>query len=114
MKYPKHEYIRSKQLLENARKIPCQGCGADDGTVVAAHCNWGHGKGRGIKADDNMIASLCFACHSEIDQGSKMSKPERMALWFDAHCMTVQVLTIQGLWPKDVPYPKGFFTGEDK
>lgn len=43
-----------------------------------------------------------------------MSKPERMALWFDAHCMTVQVLTIYGLWPEDVPYPKGFFTGEDK
>ena len=114
MRFPKHQYVRSKELLENARKIPCQCCGADDGTVVAAHTNWGSGKGRGIKADDNMIASLCFVCHSELDQGSKRSKAERMALWFDAHCMTVQVLTIQGLWPKDVPYPKGFFTGEDK
>jgi hypothetical protein len=51
--FPKHNYIRSKKLLENARKIPCQHCLADDGTVVAAHTNWGGGKGRGIKADDN-------------------------------------------------------------
>ena len=58
MKYPKHQYVRSKALLEAAREIPCQWCGADDGTVVAAHTNWGAGKGRSNKADDNMIASL--------------------------------------------------------
>lgn len=108
MKYPKHQYVRSKALLEAARQIPCQCCGADDGTIVAAHTNWGEGKGRGIKADDNMIASLCFACHNELDQGSKLSKEERMAMWFDAHYLTVHLLCIQGLWPKDVSLPKGF------
>ena len=108
MKYPKHKYIRSKKLLEAARQIPCQCCGADDGTVVAAHTNWGGGKGRGIKADDNMIASLCHSCHMNLDQGTTMSKTERMVIWFDAHFLTVHALKIHGLWPDDVPLPKGF------
>ena len=79
MMFPKHNYIRSKKLLENARQIPCQWCGADDGTIVAAHTNWGGGKGRGIKADDNLIASLCYSCHGELDQGAMMTKGERKA-----------------------------------
>lgn len=107
MMFPKHDYVRSKELLRNAREIPCQHCGADDGTVVAAHTNWGHGKGRGIKADDNMIASLCFHCHSQIDQGSGLSKEERKKIWGDAHDKTVEKLSKLGLWPKDVPKPKG-------
>ena len=64
--------------------------------------------GRGIKADDNLIASLCFQCHSMIDQGSSLSKAERMAIWFDAHYLTVHILRMRGLWPEDVPLPKGF------
>ena len=108
MMYPKHEYVRSKELLKNAREIPCQHCGADDGTVVAAHTNWGGGKGRGIKASDNMIASLCFECHSHLDQGTSRTKLERMAMWFDAHYLTVHKLNASGLWPKNVPLPKGF------
>ena len=107
MMFPKHNYVRSKKLLENARLIPCQHCLADDGTVVAAHTNWGSGKGRSIKADDNMIASLCFQCHSLLDQGSKMTKAERMEMWADAHRLTVTILTMRGLWPDDVPLPKG-------
>lgn len=105
MKFPKHQYIRSKELLEAARKIPCQWCGADDGTIVAAHTNWGHGKGRGIKADDNMIASLCFPCHTELDQGKMMTKMERIGMWRTAHERTVEKLVAQGLWPEDVPIP---------
>ena len=103
--FPKHNYVRSKKLLENARKIPCQHCGADDGTVVAAHTNWGGGKGRGIKADDNLIASLCFNCHNQLDQGTTMTKAQRMVMWFDAHYLTVNALHILGLWPDDVPNP---------
>jgi hypothetical protein len=80
----------------------------DDGTVIAAHTNWGSGKGRGIKADDNMIASLCFNCHSKLDQGNKMNKVERMAMWFNAQYLTVHILRLRGLWPDDVPLPKGF------
>jgi len=109
MMFPKHAYIRSKKLLENARMIPCQSCGTDDGTVVAAHTNWGGGKGRGIKADDNLIASLCFHYHSQLDQGSKLSKAERIALWSNAHFFTVKVLQVEGLWPENVPLPTGFY-----
>lgn len=105
MMFPKHNYVRSKRLLEVARYIPCQHCGADDGTVVAAHTNWGGGKGRGIKADDNLIASLCFTCHSKLDQGANMTKAERMEMWENAHRMTVHTLLSLGYWPKDVPNP---------
>ena len=108
MKFPKHEYIRSKKLLEAARQIPCQHCGADDGTVVAAHTNWGGGKGRGIKADDNLIASLCFNCHADLDQGSNLSRDERKTIWERAHLKTVYRLMLNNLWPDDVPLPKGF------
>lgn len=108
LKFPKHDYVRSKKLLEAAREIPCQHCGADDGTVVAAHTNWGGGKGRGIKADDNLIASLCFHCHSQLDQGSSMSRLDRHIMWEMAHERTVSKLTKLGLWPDEVPLPKGF------
>jgi len=111
MKYPKHNYIRSITLLRNARKISCQHCGADDGTVVAAHTNFGGGKGRSIKADDNLIASLCFDCHTELDQGKNLTKEERHAMWLKAHINTVHKLTRLGLWPKDVPI-SAYLAGE--
>lgn len=106
MRFPKHNYVRSKTLLRNAREIPCQHCGADDGTVVAAHTNHGGGKGRSIKADDNLIASLCFRCHSALDQGATMSKAERQEMWEAAHKKTVAKLTQLGLWPAYVPIPE--------
>ena len=70
---------RNKQILEIVRQFPCQNCEIQDGTVVAAHSNQlRDGKGKGIKAHDYRIASLCFKCHSELDQGTKMSKSERL------------------------------------
>lgn len=105
MKFPKHAYVRSAALLKAAREIPCQHCGTDDGTVVAAHTNWQGGKGRGIKADDNLIASLCFKCHSAIDQGAHLSKNERQNIWFAAHNKTVALLQRRELWPAEVPIP---------
>jgi hypothetical protein len=107
MRFPKHQYIRSSDLLRNAREIPCQHCGADDGTVVAAHTNWQGGKGRGIRADDNLISSLCYSCHMEIDQGGKLDKAERQKIWLAAHLKTVRKLQAYGLWPVDVPLPEG-------
>ena len=88
------------------REIPCQHCGTDDGTVCGAHSNLSkHGKGRGIKASDAFAASLCFACHMELDQGSKMTREEREQMWQAAHEKTVKKLIELGLWPKDVPNP---------
>lgn len=84
---------RNRKLLDLARELPCQHCGVSDGTVVAAHSNQlRDGKGRGLKAHDYRIASLCFTCHAELDQGSKMSKQERIEMWEEAHRKTIGLL----------------------
>ena len=73
---PKHNYVRSKKLLQLVAGLDCQCCGSGQ-MVQAAHTNWGGGKGRGIKADDNLVAALCQSCHYEIDQGKRMTLDER-------------------------------------
>jgi len=81
---------RNKKLLEIVREAPCMQCGAKDGTVVAAHSNQlRDGKGKGIKAHDYRIAALCFQCHYELDQGSKLDKQERRDIWDEAHRATI-------------------------
>jgi ribosomal protein S27AE len=81
---------RNKKLLEVVRESPCQNCGSQDGTVVAAHSNsLADGKGRGLKASDVKIAALCFRCHTELDQGAKLSRQERRDMWVDAHIKTI-------------------------
>ena len=87
--YQKGMY-RNRSLLDSVRNSPCQNCGAEDGTVVAAHSNQLiDGKGRGLKAHDYRIAALCYACHMALDQGSKMSKEERLNMWEAAHRRTI-------------------------
>lgn len=104
---PKFTYTRSKALLVACREIPCQNCGVADGTVVAAHSNQSrHGKGKSIKASDEYVASLCHKCHTELDQGSHMTKGERVAMWENAHRNTVKKLVRLGLWPFNVPIPE--------
>jgi hypothetical protein len=81
---------RNRKLLEILRKSPCQQCGREDGTVVAAHSNQlRDGKGRGIKADDFRVAALCYSCHMELDQGKSLSKAERVETWEEAHRKTI-------------------------
>ena len=81
---------RDRKLLDVIRESPCQACGRADGTIVAAHSNQlRDGKGRGIKAHDYRIAALCHTCHSEIDQGAKLSKAERVEAWEEAHRRTI-------------------------
>jgi predicted Fe-S protein YdhL (DUF1289 family) len=104
MQYLKHQYVRSQKLLKLVAGLACQNCGIDNG-VQAAHTNWGGGKGRGIKADDNLVAALCLKCHYEIDQGAHLSKDERQELWQKAHQRTVDELVNNNQWPKDVPIP---------
>jgi hypothetical protein len=88
---------RNKHLLEIVRRFPCQHCGTIDGTVVAAHSNQlRDGKGRGIKSSDYRIASLCFTCHTEIDQGATLSKTERVERWEEAHRKTIALLFESG------------------
>ena len=81
---------RNRKLLDAVRESPCQLCGAMDGTVVAAHSNQlRDGKGRSIKAHDYRIAALCYSCHAQLDQGSKMSKEDRVDIWEMAHRKTI-------------------------
>ena len=101
----KHKYVRSKTLLKNVSELECQHCGSPY-MVQAAHTNWGHGKGRGIKADDNRIAALCLKCHYAVDQGKDLSREERQEMWEKAHKRTVETLVDRGLWPKNVPLPQ--------
>jgi hypothetical protein len=102
----KFTYIRSKPLLKACRSLACQHCGADDGTVCAAHSNQAqHGKGKSIKASDIFVASLCHRCHTALDQGSHLSRDERVAMWTAAHRKTVRELLRRGMWPMAVPVP---------
>ena len=88
---------RSKKLLEIVRESPCQICGAQDGTVVAAHSNQQRdGKGMGLKAHDYRIAALCFTCHADIDQGKTLGKQEKFDKWDEAHRRTIGWLFERG------------------
>ena len=89
---------RNRPLLNACRELPCQHCGISDGTVVAAHSNQlRDGKGRGLKAHDYRVASLCYRCHMELDQGKDLSKQERTELWEEAHRKTIGQLFERGL-----------------
>lgn len=81
---------RNPKLLQAVRDCPCQHCGVQDSTIVAAHSNqMRDGKGRGLKAHDYRIAALCFKCHYEIDQGKDLSRAERLNIWEEAHRSTI-------------------------
>jgi len=91
---------RNKKLLEIVRQLPCQHCGVEDGTVVAAHSNQlRDGKGRGLKAHDYRISALCYKCHMEIDQGPLLIKSARIERWEEAHRKTIGELFERG-WLK--------------
>jgi len=88
---------RNRKLLDVCHELPCQHCGIIDGTVVAAHSNQlRDGKGRGLKAHDYRVASLCYKCHMELDQGKDLSKQERVELWDEAHRKTIGQLFERG------------------
>jgi hypothetical protein len=89
---------RNRKLLDAARELPCQHCGTQDGTVVAAHSNqMRDGKGRSLKANDYRVASLCFKCHSELDQGAHMNRAERLEMWEEAHRSTIGTMFELGI-----------------
>lgn len=89
---------RNYKLLELAEGQRCVMCGADDGTVVAAHSNLGeHGKGMGIKAHDSMHAWLCYRCHTEYDQGKNMNREQKREYILTAICKTYQELWMREL-----------------
>jgi hypothetical protein len=89
---------RNKKLLEAVRQLPCQVCGIEDGTIVAAHSNQlRHGKGKSIKAHDWAIAAMCHTCHTQIDQGGLYDKQTRFGLWDRAFERTLHLLWERGI-----------------
>jgi hypothetical protein len=89
---------RNRKLLTAARELPCQHCGAQDGTVVAAHSNQlRDGKGKGLKAHDYRIAALCNICHHQVDQGFLWDKAQKREVWEEAHRKTIGLLFERGI-----------------
>lgn len=98
----KTKYVRSLSLMRAYRQIECQHCGIDDGSVCGAHSNQSkHNKGLGIKASDDACASLCHACHYELDQGKELTRQQRIDMWERAHRKTRAALKERGLWEFD-------------
>lgn len=94
---------RNRKLLDLARGQACVWCGCEDGTIVAAHSNLiEHGKGKGLKAHDGMHAWLCYRCHTEYDQGAKMSREEKRDFILAAICKTYQ-----RMWEQELIKVKG-------
>ena len=84
--------FRSERLLRAVAELPCQHCGRE-GQTQAAHSNQlRDGKGRSLKAHDYRVASLCFQCHAELDQGSSLSREQRIEMWENAHRATLGLL----------------------
>ena len=80
MKASKVQICRSAKRLQAIRTLPCVRCGNPDSQ--AAHSNFAeHGKGRGIKADDNYTIPLCHNCHTWLDQYLELNRDESKA-WF--------------------------------
>lgn len=68
--------LRIRALLDLAKGKPCQNCGADDNTIVAAHSNEEkHGRGKDLQSHDCFHAWLCIRCHSWLDSASVGKDP---------------------------------------
>ena len=73
--------MRNNQRLIDIRKLPCVKCGYP-APSQAAHSNFAeHGKGRGIKADDNFTIPLCHICHRWFDTYESMNR-QKSKDWF--------------------------------
>jgi len=93
-----HTQFRNRKWLDMARGQSCVVCESMDDSVVAAHSNLlEHGKGKGIKADDSMVAWLCYRCHTEYDQGMKMDKVEKRDFILTAIVKTYLLASRKGL-----------------
>jgi hypothetical protein len=102
MMIPKFNYYRSKKHLKNVASLPCQICYVE-GMTQASHSNQAvHGKGKSLKSSDEFTAAICVEHHYEIDQGSNLTKQQRVDMWNEAYQKTVNRLKSQGLWPDEL------------
>ena len=72
--------MTNNQRFKALRKFSCVECGRRP--VDIAHSNFSeHGKGKGIKADDEYTIPLCHTCHADFDQYRYMTREQSKA-WF--------------------------------
>lgn len=84
---------RSEKWLALVRRLEyCVLC--HHSGIQAAHRN--AGKGMGQKTDDSLVAALCVACHTELDNGKSLSRDERRARMDHAICLTISHLSRNG------------------
>ncbi|MCE2724701.1 MAG: DUF1364 domain-containing protein [Betaproteobacteria bacterium] len=101
--FPKDDVYRNPALLRLALGQNCtlmfnHGAGHDPATVVSAHSNSAaHAKGKSQKSHDNMICWACANCHSILDQGKQMSRPEKERAFANAMRETRFQLFVKGL-----------------
>lgn len=94
---PKARHHRDRAFLDLAHRvhecqvrIPGVCAGWSEHGCEPAHSNQSkHGKGASIKADDFRHAAACHACHAELDQGRRLSREEKIALWDAGHDRTL-------------------------
>lgn len=100
MSLQKQQPFRSRKLLDAAKGEPCIACGADDGTVVAAHYSGmgshGLGKGTGTKVSDIAAAHLCHRCHTEMDSYAQGNTTERSQVFLMLILKTIVKLAENG------------------
>lgn len=70
--------IMKTQRFKALRNLSCVECGKRP--VDIAHSNFsGHGKGKGIKADDSYTVALCRICHSDFDLYVNLNREQARA-----------------------------------
>jgi len=73
-------------------------CNYDPETSVWAHSNeYKHGKGKGLKAHDCFGAIACYACHTEYDNGTTMTREQKQIAFENA-----KDATILWLWQNEI------------
>jgi len=86
----------NRAYLNKVRDIPCQLCGAEDGTIVPAHYSgyMSHqlGKGMGKKAWDHCVAALCRSCHAIMDSYKDGNSKDRAISFFIAILKTQKAI----------------------
>ncbi len=96
--------FRSRALLDAIHEINecqiqtpfCTGYSVEG--CEPAHANWSrYGKGKSLKAADCYVAAACRSGHYEIDQGSHLTREERLDYWQRGFERTVLALWERGL-----------------
>ena len=98
--------FRSELWLQAVRNIGrCMNCDAIC-RPDPAHRN--EGKGVGLKQHDSLVAALCRRCHDLLDQGSRLTREERRALWNRAYVRTMEWLTEEGFFAQFAPSARAY------